>query len=107
MKGYPYHVLSVDRVDSSKICIPYQYFKSTIYEKRLELFEDDLLFREITDLERNIETGKVDHPDGGCFTGDTEVALVDGRNATFLQLVDEYNQGRTNYVYSINLNTKK
>ena len=65
MKGYPYHVLSVDRVDSSKICIPYQYFKSTIYEKRLELFEDDLLFREITDLERNIETGKVDHPDGG------------------------------------------
>lgn len=107
MKGYPYHVLSVDRVDSSKICIPYQYFKSTIYEKRLELFEDDLLFREITDLERNIETGKVDHPDGGCFTGDTEVALVDGRNANFLQLVDEYNQGRTNYVYSINLNTKK
>ena len=107
MKGYPYHVLSVDRVDSSKICIPYQYFKSTIYEKRLELFEDDLLFREITDLERNIETGKVDHPDGGCFTGDTEVALVDGRNANFLQLIDEYNQGRTNYVYSINLNTKK
>lgn len=65
MKGYPYHVLSVDRVDTSKICLPYQYFKSTIYEKRLELFEDDLLFREITELDRNMETGKVDHPEGG------------------------------------------
>lgn len=107
MKGYPYHVLSVDRVDTSKICLPYQYFRSTIYEKRLELFEDDLLFREITELERNAETGKVDHPDGGCFTGETEVVLVDGRNINFLQLVDEYNQGKTNYVYSINLNTKK
>lgn len=65
-KGYPYEVLSVDRVDpSSHICIPYQYFQSTIYEKRLEIYEDKVLISEITDLERNMNTGKVDHPDGG------------------------------------------
>lgn len=65
-KGYPYEVLSVDRVDpSSHICIPYQYFQSTIYEKRLEIYEDKVLIAEITDLERNMNTGKVDHPDGG------------------------------------------
>lgn len=66
-RGYKYEVLSVDRVDpSARICKPYQYFKSTIYEKRLEIYEDKVLIAEVTDLERNINTGKVDHPDGGA-----------------------------------------
>lgn len=107
-KGYPYSILSVDRVDpQSRLCKPYQYFQSTIYDKRIEMYEHKLLIQEITELERNIDTGKVDHPDGGCFTGETEVCLVDGRSLSFLGLVDEYNQGKENYVYSINLDTKK
>jgi len=106
-KGYPYSVLSVDRVDTTKINIPYQYFKSTLYEKRLEMYNDKMLIRQIIDLERNIDSGKIDHPDGGCFTGNTIVKLVDGRSLTFLELVDEYNTGKANYVYSINLKTKK
>lgn len=65
-KGYPYTVISVDRVDSSShLCLPYQYFRSCIYEKRLETYESETLTAEIIDLERNINTGKVDHPDGG------------------------------------------
>ena len=65
-KGYNYSQISVDRVDpSSHICKPYQYFKSTIYEKRLDMYDSEELTNEITDLERNINTGKVDHPDGG------------------------------------------
>ena len=65
-KGFNYSILSVDKVDSeSKICKPYQYFKSTIYEKRIELLNNKLLIDEIIDLERNINTGKVDHPDNG------------------------------------------
>lgn len=64
-KGYNYEVLSVDRVDTDKICKPYQYFKSTIYDKRLEIYDDKVLISEIIDLERNMDTGKVDHPDGG------------------------------------------
>ena len=64
-KGYPYQVLSVDRVDSDHICKPYQYFKSTIYEKRIEMYDSECLIDEIVDLERNINTGKIDHPDGG------------------------------------------
>lgn len=107
-KGYPYSVLSVDRVDpNSKVCIPYQYLKSTIYEKRLEMYNDKMLVRQLIDLERNINNGKVDHPDGGCFTGETKVRLVDGRSLSFLELVDEYNSGKVNYVYSMNLNTYK
>lgn len=46
-------------------CKPYQYFKSTIYEKRLEMYNSKTLIDEIIDLERNINTGKVDHPQGG------------------------------------------
>ena len=63
-KGFPYEIISVDRVDSDHINKPYQYFKSTIYEKRIEMFNQETLIQEIVELERNINTGKVDHPDG-------------------------------------------
>lgn len=64
-KGFNYQVLSVDKVGTNHICIPYQYFRSTIYEKRWEIYKSTTLIDEIIDLERNINTGKVDHPDGG------------------------------------------
>ncbi len=38
---------------------------------------------------------------GGCFSGDTKIALVDGRNITFKQLVAEYEQGQRNFCYTI------
>ena len=106
-KGYPYSILSVDRVDTDKICKPYQYLKSTIYDKRLEIYDHELLIQEITELERNIDSGKVDHPDGGCFTGNTKVKLVDGRTLSFLELIEEYKKGKINYVYSMNLQEKR
>ena len=64
-RGYNYEVLSVDRVDSDHICKPYQYLKSTIYEKRFCIYNSRLLIQEITELERNINTGRVDHPENG------------------------------------------
>jgi DNA gyrase subunit B len=39
---------------------------------------------------------------GGCFSGDTKVSLTDGREVSFIQLVEEYQQGKTNYCYTIN-----
>ncbi len=38
----------------------------------------------------------------GCFTGDTKVALTDGRKLSFLELIAEHNQGKKNYTYTIN-----
>lgn len=64
-KGYNYKVLSVDRVDSDHICKPYQYLRSTIYEKRIDIYDSQELTSELVDLERNINTGKIDHPSGG------------------------------------------
>lgn len=59
-------ILSVDRVNSDRICVPYQHFKSAIYEKRFIIYSKcDLLTNEIVSLERNNNTGKIDHPDNG------------------------------------------
>ncbi len=38
---------------------------------------------------------------GGCFSGDTEVALTDGRNLSFRELVKEHKQGKRNFCYTI------
>ncbi|MEA2113034.1 MAG: ATP-binding protein, partial [Patescibacteria group bacterium] len=41
---------------------------------------------------------------GGCFSGDTEVVLLDGRNVSFKELVKEYEEGKDNYCYTIGKN---
>ncbi len=38
---------------------------------------------------------------GGCFSGDTQVALADGRQVSFRQLIEEDRQGKKNYTYTI------
>ena len=64
-EGFDCDVQSVDRVEAnSHVCIPYQFFKNVIYEQRIEMFEDNTLIEEIVNLERDINTGKVDHPTG-------------------------------------------
>ncbi len=41
---------------------------------------------------------------GGCFSGDTKVALVDGRNLSFKNLIEENKKGIKNYGYTIGKN---
>lgn len=38
---------------------------------------------------------------GGCFCGDTKLALTDGRNLSFKELIKEYLNGKKNYCYTI------
>ncbi len=38
---------------------------------------------------------------GGCFSGDTKVALTDGRNISFEELVKEHKRGKQNFCYAI------
>lgn len=59
-EGFKCDILSVDRVQDG-ICRPYQYLRSSFYEQRFEMYKSDRLFDECVDIERNIETGKVDH----------------------------------------------
>lgn len=63
-EGFTCEILSVDRVQEG-VCRPYQYLRSSIYEQRFEMYKSDRLFDEFVDVERNIETGKVDHSPNG------------------------------------------
>jgi len=38
---------------------------------------------------------------GGCFSGDTKIALADGRNISFAELTKETREGKKNYCYTI------
>ena len=38
---------------------------------------------------------------GGCFDGNTKIALADGRNISFIDLVKEHEQGKKNYCYTV------
>lgn len=103
-RGFNYEMISVDRVDSDHICRPYQYLKSVIYEERLQMYENTLLTEELLGLERNNNSGKVDHSPSGinCFTGDTKIRLVDGRALSIFDLKNEFESGKENFVYSFN-----
>jgi DNA gyrase subunit B len=38
---------------------------------------------------------------GGCFSGDTRVALADGRNLSFAEIVAEQAEGKEHFIYTI------
>lgn len=67
-------VISVDRV-TDKICQPYQYFRNTMYEQRMECYESVLLKEEWIGLERDNNTGKVDHSPSGINSKDSADAI--------------------------------
>jgi len=37
----------------------------------------------------------------GCFTADTKIALADGRNLSFAELVEEHQKGKRNFTFTI------
>lgn len=107
-EGFKCSILSVDRVQDG-ICKPYQYLKSTVYEKRLQMYKSERLFDEFVDVERNINTGKVDHTPnfhkdaldavcGATFTASKyaeEFAYDYGEN---YEIIDEVNDNISNNV---------
>ena len=46
----------------NKECVGYTTFRNTLLEKRINLLNLYELIREITNLEKNESTGKIDHP---------------------------------------------
>lgn len=77
--GFTYETLSVDRLDTqTKQCLPYIYFKSVIYEKRLRIFRKcDLLTEEIIGLERESD-GHINHMENGTMGSKDLVDAVCG-----------------------------
>ena len=66
--GFNASTISVDRLDpATKQCLPYAYFKSTIYDRRIEVYRKcDFLTEEILGLERESD-GHINHPENGTI----------------------------------------
>ena len=70
-------IQSVDRLTGegkNKICEPYHYLRSTIYDKRIECFKTTLLTEEIIGLEK-LSDGHIDHTTSGIDSKDIADAL--------------------------------
>lgn len=76
-KGFITSILSVDRVNTDKICLPYQYFKSCIYEQRILIPKSGtkLLTDELLGLEKNNNSGKIDHSPSSINSKDSADAV--------------------------------
>lgn len=94
--GFNVKVISVDRLDSqTKQCLPYAYFKSTIYDRRLEVYKEcDFLTEEILGLERESD-GHINHPENGTQGSKDAADALCGALWNASQTADEfgYNYG--------------
>lgn len=70
-------------------CKPYQYFRSTVYEERFEMYDSQLLTDELIGLERDNNSGKIDHSQAGINSKDTADAVC-GAMWNASQHADEY-----------------
>lgn len=71
MEKFDTQIISVDRVDSDHICKPYQYFRNAIYEQRFIMYKTTLLKEELIGLERDNNSGKIDHSTSGINSKDS------------------------------------
>ena len=94
-------VVSLDKTPDG-----YLVYKNAINEQRINHINIPELEFEIINLARDNQTGKVDHDIDKCFTGDTKIKLVDGRDLTILELMQEQDY-KTNWVYTFNETTQK
>lgn len=96
--------INTDYVSLDRTPNGYLMFKQALLEKRINLITNEhqkLLYEEFLNVERNNMTGKIDHTIDGCFTADTKIKLVDGRDVTIKELMQEQLY-RDNYVYTFN-----
>ena len=75
--GFDCDIQSVDRLTGegkNKICEPYHYFRSTIYDKRIEVYKTELLTEEVIGLEK-LSDGHIDHTTAGINSKDVSDAV--------------------------------
>ena len=99
-KGLNTKLQSIDRVTDG-INQPYQLLQTVLYEKRIDLLDDEEQLNELVSLELH-EDGVVDKPEGGCFTGETLISLCDNRKLSFIEIERELSWNKKLFVYSIN-----
>lgn len=88
--GFKTKIQSVDRTNSEKICLPYYYLKSAIYDRRVEIYDKcDLLTEELVNLEKEA-SGKIEHPEGGKYGSKDQSDAFCGALYDASQFAEEY-----------------
>lgn len=100
-QGFTVDKLSLDRTPDGYISL-----RSILLENRVDMLDCALLQDELIHLQRDSVSGRVDHPIGGCFTGDTKISLVDGRSISIEELMREQCY-KDNWVYTFNTATQR
>lgn len=107
--GFDVKTISMDVVDKkSHQNIPYAYFKSTLYDRRMEVYRScDELTDEVLGLEREPD-GSINHPENGKYGKKDMIDAVVGAMYNASQYADEYayDYGET-YDTMFELNEKK
>lgn len=91
--------LSLDRTPDG-----YQAFRSMLLEQRIDLLDYKLVQDELICLQRDALSGKIDHPVGGCFTGDTMILLADGYKVAIEDIANEWPDTQSE-VFTVNEDT--
>ena len=89
--GFDVTTISVDRLDSTtKQCLPYAYLKSTIYDRRLSVYDKcDFLTEEVLGLERESD-GHINHPEQGTQGSKDAIDAICGSLWNASQHADEF-----------------
>lgn len=79
---------SAGRISVDKDETPYLEFINMIYEGRILMYRHPQVTKELFDLIYFRDKRKIDHPDGGCFSEDTEIRLANNKKLTIKELAN-------------------
>lgn len=99
LDGFEVGEVSMDIVDTKKKeCVGYTSFRNTLIEQRIKLIDLHEMIREITNLEKNETTGKIDHPR-------QSIKIVNGKTIKSVgkDLADSLGGAVYNAVLSVNI----
>lgn len=85
-QGYDASIVSLDKTPQGYLAL-----RSAMNDGRIGLIQIDLLETELIQLQRDVQTGKIDHPVDGCFVGNTLIRLADGQDVWIQDLVNSDN----------------
>ena len=98
-------IVSVDRLEATddkdekgnkhRICKPYEYFHSTLYERRMQIYDKcDLVTEEVLGLEREPD-GHINHPENGAVGSKDSIDAIVGAmyNASLHVVEFNFNYG--------------
>ncbi len=89
----------VDKQSLDRDKAAYIAWRTGFEDHRIRLYRSEEMLEEAEKLMEGPK--KFDHPDNGCFTGDTRVALLDGTVPTFTELAERYPNGAKFPVFSM------